>query len=435
MRTSKPRRTVGTSVMVLSSLTAPLASAPPGWPQWRGPAGNGLAPEADPPLSWSESTNVRWKVAVPGEGLSTPIVWGDRVVVQTAIAVDPAMQSDKRESREAPETPYQFTVIAYNRSDGRELWRRVVREQVPHEGSHLDGSLAPASPVTDGKHLFAMFGSRGLYALTEAGEVLWEKDLGDMQTRRGFGEGSSPALHEDTLIVNWDHEGDSFVVALDKHTGKQLWRRDRDEVTSWSTPITLKDDGRTLAVISATNRIRAYDINDGEVVWECGGLGLNATPTPLVGDDLLIAMTGFREPALLAIRYPGARGDITGSDRVVWSTEKDTSYVPSGLLYGDTLYYLKKNTGIISCVDPKTGKPYYEPQRLEGISGVYASPVGAGDRVYVVGREGVTVVLRRGKSFEVLATNRLDDSFSASPAVVGDTLVLRGMKYLYCIGE
>lgn len=421
--------------VLLPLFQATIEATTPGWPQWRGPSGNGLALSARPPITWSESENLRWKTAIPGHGLSTPIVWDDLVIIQTAIAVDSDAEKHEQQGAANSDTTYRFTVIAYDRADGREVWRRVVREQKPHEGSHADGSLASASPVTDGRLLFAMFGSRGVYALTKSGEVVWEVDLGDMSTRNGFGEGSSPALHGDTLVINWDHEGDSFVVALDKQSGKERWRQARDEVSSWSTPLILEDGGRTLVVISATKRIRAYDIEDGRVVWECGGLGLNATPTPLANDELLIAMTGFREPRLLAIRYRGARGDLTGSDRVVWSTEKDTAYVPSGLLHGDTLYYLKKNTGVLSCVDPRTGKPHYDPQRLDEISGVYASLVGTDEHVYVVGRNGVTTVLRRGKSFEVIANNRLDDSFSASPAVVGDALFLRGMNHLYCLGN
>ena len=461
------------------------------WGQWRGPVASGVAPDAKPPVTWSESKNIRWKVQIPGQGLSTPIVWGDRVFVQTAIPVNPEAQgksdagtkpSDDRAGRgerhergahrdgpprgprsdrprddrprdegrrgpdggpgrrggmrrSEPTEPFTFSVLALDRRTGKEVWRRSVREEVPHEGSHQDGSLAPSSPVTDGNHLYAYFGSRGLYCLTMSGEVVWEKDLGDMRTRNGFGEGSSPALLGDTLVVNWDHEDDSFIVALDKATGKERWRRDRDEVTSWSTPVFIEDTGRSQVVVSATKRVRSYDLATGEIVWECGGLGLNCAPTPVANAGLLFAMTGYRDPALLAIRYAAAKGDLTGSSAVVWKTDKGTSYVPSPLLYADTLYFLKKNSGVLSCLDPRTGKPHYDQQRLEGINGVYASPVGAGDHVYIVGRGGSTIVLKRGSLFETVAVNQLDDSFTASPAIAGDELFLRGMKHLYCIAE
>lgn len=430
------------------------------WHQWRGPLMNGVAPNGDPPVEWSEQKNVKWKVEIPGLGHSTPIVWGDLVIVQTAIrgnrpgtetdaqadadspdgAKDGAQPERSRGERggrgtraSAPTEPHRFVVMALDRSTGTTVWQRTVREVVPHEGSHQDGSLAPSSPVTDGKHVFAYFGSRGLYALTMQGEVVWEKDLGDMRTRNAFGEGSTPALHGDTLVVNWDHEGDDFIVALDKRTGAEKWRRERDEPTTWSTPLILEDRGKVLAVVSATNRTRAYDVSNGNIEWECGGLGLNSIPTPVADDTHVIVMTGFRDPKALAIRYRDASGDITDSATVTWQTDDGTSYVPSPLLYGDTLYYLQKNTGILSCVDPQSGRPYYDKQRLEGIEGVYASPVGAGDRVYVVGRNGTTAVLKRGHAFETLAVNELDDSFSASPAVAGRELFLRGAKYLYCI--
>jgi len=444
-----------------------VASAAGSWGQWRGPVAAGVAPAGKPPIEWSEDTNIRWKVPIPGQGLSTPIVWNEQVFVQTAIPVNSQKEGasdgsdaskksgdDRGEDRPrgdgrggqgggsgpgrgmrptAPTEPYKFTVMALDRRTGKTVWERSLREEVPHEGSHGDGSLASASPVTDGQHLFAYFGSRGLYCLTLSGKVVWEKDLGDMQTRNGFGEGSSPALFGDTLVVNWDHEGDSFIVALDKATGRENWRRDRDEVTSWSTPLVIEDAGRAQVVVSATKRVRSYDLATGDVVWECAGLGVNCAPTPVAGDGLLFAMSGYRDPALLAVRYAGAKDDLTGSPAVVWSTDKGTSYVPSPLLYGDTIYFVQKNTGILSCLDAKTGRPHYDQQRLEGITGVYASPVGAGEHVYVVGRGGKTVVLKHGPSFEIVAVNQLEDSFTASPAVAGNELFLRGMKHLYCI--
>lgn len=335
--------------------------------------------------------------------------------------------------RPPPTEAYKFNILAFDRRTGKEVWKRTLREEIPHEGSHGDGSLAAASPVTDGEHLISYFGSRGLYCLTMDGEVVWEKDLGDMRTRNGFGEGSSPALHGDTVVVNWDHEGESFIVALDKKTGKEKWRRERDEVTSWSTPLIVEDGGRLQVVVSASKRVRSYDLASGEIIWECGGLGLNCTPTPVAGHGLVFAMSGYRDAALLAIRYGGASGDLTGSGSVAWQLEGGTSYVPSPLLYQDTFYFLKKNAGVLSCYDPKTGKPHYAQQRLEEISGVYASPVGAGDRVYIAGRNGATYVLKRGPKFEVLAINKLDEEFTASPAIVGQELYLRGREHLYCI--
>ncbi|HNO80099.1 MAG TPA: PQQ-binding-like beta-propeller repeat protein, partial [Phycisphaerae bacterium] len=340
-----------------------------------------------------------------------------------------------RRRNAAPTQVYKFNVIALDRKSGQTVWERTVREMVPHEGSHGDGSLAPASPVTDGKHIFAYFGSRGLYCLDMKGNVVWDKDFGDMSTRNGFGEGSSPALAGDTLVINWDHEGDSFIVALDANTGKERWRKARDEATSWSTPLIVKDGDTSLAIVSGSNRIRAYELDSGNIRWECGGLGSNCVPCPVEYKGKLIMMSGHREPALVAVDYVGAKGDLTGTDRVFWTLDGGTPYVPSPLLYDDTIYFLQKNTGILSCYDPATGKPHFEKQRLDKIKGVYASPVGADGRVYIAGRGGVTNVLKRGPAFEVLATNELDDQFDTSPAIAGNEIYMRGRENLYCIAE
>ncbi len=412
------------------------------WGQWRGPGANGVAEYGDPPVEWSESHNIRWKVPIPGQGLSTPLVWDAVVYLQTAISSGSAAKGEgtvepksreRGRRRSVPSEVHKFVVLALDGNSGKTLWQKTLHEAVPHEGSHRDGSLAPASPITDGKHVYAFFGSRGLYCLTMKGEVVWEKDLGEMKTRNGFGEGSSPALFGKTLVVNWDHEGDSFIVALDKETGTELWRRDRKEVTSWSTPLIVNDGGKPQVIVSATSRVRGYDLATGKTIWECGGLGLNCTPTPVVSSGLAFVMSGYRNPALLAIRYKGANGDLTDSDAVAWSTTKGTSYVPSPLLYDDTLYYLQRSTGVLSCVDSKTGRPHYVRQRLDKLGGVYASPVGAAGRVYIAGRNGTTYVLKHGTSFQVLAVNKLEESFTASPAIVGKDLYLRGEKFLYCI--
>lgn len=487
-----------------TSADEPRGQSADQWGQWRGPLANGIAPGGDPPTQWSEEKNIRWKTSIPGHGLSTPIVWGDLVFIQTAVRADGDAESghaaspgagDERRAdghrpegsrppgggegprgagrdgdgprgegppgdgrrgdgppregrppgegrrgergmRNAPPTDtYKFVVMALDRKSGKLVWEKTVREQVPHEGSHQDGSLAPGSPVIDGEHLIANFGSRGIYGMTLSGEVLWEKDLGDMQTRNGFGEGGSPALHRDTLVVNWDHEGDSFIVALDKKTGAETWRRPRDERTSWSTPYILEDSGKTLAVVSATGRIRAYDLATGEVQWECGGLGANVIPTPVVDDRLLYAMSGFRDDTLLAIQYRGAQGDLTESASVAWRIHKGVPYVPSALLYNGRLYLIQKNTEMLSCYEAATGQPHYTQQRLEEISGTYASPVAAKDRVYIIGRNGAAYVLKDGPEFRTLAVNKLDDEFSASPAIVSKELFLRGHKSLYCIAE
>jgi outer membrane protein assembly factor BamB len=424
------------------STDVPGADAGRYWPQWRGPLMTGVAPHAKPPLEWSESKNVRWKVPIPGKGSSTPVVWGDRIYVLTAVPADkrsaPAPAPATPGGRPpgiAPDGAQKFTVMALRRSDGNVVWERVVREEVPHEGTHATSTWASASAVTDGDLVFAHFGSRGLYALDQSGKVVWEKDLGDMKVKLAFGEGSSPALGSDRLFVQWDHEGESFLVALDRKTGRELWRRQRDEATSWATPLVVEHAGRTQVVTSATNRVRSYDAASGDVVWETAGMTQNAIPTPVHADGLVILTSGFRGNALLAVKLAEAKGDLAASPAVAWRLDRDTPYVPSPLLYGDELYLLKGNNGLLSCYNAKTGERLYGPERLEGVPNVYASLLGADGRVYVAGREGATAVVQRGPAFKVLATNTLDDGFDASPVAVDSELYLRGQKFLYRISE
>ena len=410
------------------------------WPQWRGPSASGVAPHGNPPLAWSEESNVRWKIEIPGKGHSSPIVWGDRVLLTTAVPygeVEPRRDDHAHGAHDnmAPLKRMRFVVLAVNRQDGRVLWQRTVRDARPHEGTHVTGSWASSSAVTDGKRVYASFGSQGLYALDMKGELLWQADLGDMQSRHGHGEGSSPALYGDTLVVNWDHQGESFVTALDTRTGKSLWKVDRDEITSWSTPLIVAHAGKPQVVIAATGRVRAYDLASGVVVWECAGLSRNVVASPVAADGFVYVGNSYDAQKMMAIRLSAAQGDITGSEAVVWTLERHTPYVPSPLLYGDMLFFLKHNQGFLTNLNARTGKPFFGPRRLEGIGNVFASPVGAADRVYVVDRSGNAIVVRRGAEFEVLARNRLEESFSASPAIAGNELYLRGERFLYCIAD
>ncbi|MBL9172386.1 MAG: PQQ-binding-like beta-propeller repeat protein [Verrucomicrobiales bacterium] len=402
------------------------------WPAWRGPDHTGVSPTANPPTRWSEQENLRWKQPIPGAGTATPILWNDLVFVLTAIPDgDGASGSPAKES---PATRQKFTVLALDRTTGKTRWERIARVQVPHEGHHKDHGFASASPVTDGEVLVASFGSYGIYGFTLKGDLLWEKDLGDMRTRNGFGEGSSPALFDNTVVVLWDHEGDDFIVALDRRTGSELWRVNREEPTGWSTPLILSSGGKPIVVVNGTNKVRAYDLATGRLLWEAGGQTANAIPSPVPFEDRVIVTSGFRGSALQVIRL-GRSGDLTGSDAIVWNRSKNTPYVPSPLLYGTHLFYLSGNTAMLSIVDATTGTPGTDAERLPGIQGVYASPVGAAGRVYIAGRDGNTVVLKNALKLEVLATNKLDDGFDASPALSGADLLLRGRQSLYCISE
>ncbi len=445
------------------------------WPQWRGPAATGTAADATPPLTWSETQNVKWKYRIPGYGTSTPIIWGDQVFVVSAestgkkseVAKEPPKEGPApgagapppgggpegrpRRGRpggggpggpgggggmrgEAPDEVHRWVVLSLDRTTGKEQWRQVVRESLPHEGHHKDHGFASFSPVTDGERLYVFLGSRGLHCLDLKGKLLWSKDLGKMQTRNGFGEGGSAAVHGNTVVVNWDHEGDDFIAAFDTRTGTERWRQKRDEPTGWSTPLIVDVAGKPQVVVNATGKIRAYDLTGGSEVWSCSGMTANAIPTPVAANGVLFATSGFRGAALMAIRL-GRSGDLSEGDAVVWKHAKNTPYVPSPLYVDDRIYLYSGNNAMLSVFDAKSGQVLIDAQRVPGMNGVYASPVAAAGRVYLLGRDGATVVLKRADQFEVLATNKLEDSFDASPAIVGKQLFLRGHENLYCISE
>ena len=394
------------------------APASQAWPAWRGPLGTGEAPAATPPTEWSETKNVAWKVGLPGQGKSSPIVWRDTLYVTTAVPGEGGL--------------LRFTLMALNRADGKEKWSRVLRQEKPHEGHHPDGTYAGGSALTDGERLYAWFGSRGLFAVDFTGKVLWEKSLGQMQTRNGFGEGSSVAIHDGTLVVPWDHEGADYAIALEASTGKEKWRTPRDEPTTWATPLVITSGGAPQVVLSGTNRVVGYDLATGTQLWRAGGTTMNAIPSPVFADGLLIAMGGFRGSMARAIRVAEAKGDVTGAPAQAWTYEKDTPYVPSPLLYRGAVYFLKVNSGILTSLDARTGAVRFS-ERLAAIPNVYASPVAADGRIYVVGREGTTAVLDAGAAPKVLATNVLDDATDTTPALVDGEIYLRGAKSLYRI--
>ena len=410
------------------------------WASWRGPLGTGAAPGSTPAIEWSEEKNIRWKTTLPGKGHSTPVIWGNRIFLTSAAAFGKATEekhehSDGDHDNIAPEFSQHSVILAVNRADGSILWEKTVNSERPHESTHVTGSWASNSPVTDGEHVIASFGSRGIYCLDTDGALVWKKDLGDMKVKHGHGEGSSPALYGDTVVVNWDHEGDSFAVALEKNTGEELWRAARDEVSSWSTPLIIEQAGKPQAVITATTRVRGYDLSSGKVLWECGGLSNNVVASPVYGGGLLYAASSYEFQAMFAIRLEGASGDLTGTKAVAWKIDRHTPYVPSPLLYQGKLFFIRHLQAFLSCLDAKTGAPIFGPRRLPGFQMIYSSPVGAGGRVYVLSRNGVMLVIESDGDYGLLAANQLEDSFSASPAIVDDELFLRGERHLYCIAK
>jgi outer membrane protein assembly factor BamB len=414
------------------------------WPQWRGPYATGVVPAGDPPIEWSEDSNIKWKSEIPGIGHATPIVWKDQIILLSAVQTDKSVKPEKPEEgqdqnewMEPKKTDYihQFVVLSVNRSDGAIQWQTTVREELPHSHTHKFGSWASGSPVTDGRLIYANFGSHGLYCLNVEGEVQWERDFGPMEKVMSFGEGSSPVLYKDKLILLRDHQGQSALYVLDKNTGDIIWEDLRNEVSSWSTPYIIEYEGVTQIITSATNKIRSYDLASGKVIWESTGMTRNVIPSPVYADGMLYLMSGFRGSALLAFDLSKATRGLADSLAIVWKYDLNTPYTPSPVILNDKLYFLKVNNGYLSCLDAKNGRVYYTNVKLEGIQNIFTSPIGVNDRIYITGTDGTTCVVKDGEEFELLSQNTLADNFYASPVVIGDNLYLRGDKYLYCISE
>jgi outer membrane protein assembly factor BamB len=426
---------------VLARAAEPVLQLRDNWHQWRGPDATGFAPTADPPLTWDAKTNIKWKTEIPGRGASTPIIWGDRIFVLTAL--DTGREADPKdipkpdprfEQKTKPPTTYhQWIVLCLDRNTGAERWKQVAAEQVPHEGRHETNTYAGSSPMTDGKYLYVSFGSRGVYCYDLDGKLQWKRtDIGLIHTRFGWGEATTPVVHGDAVLVTWDQEKDSFIICLGAKTGATRWKKDRDEPTTWATPLVIEHKGTTQAIINGTKRVRSYDLATGKVIWECGGQTLNAIPSPVTTNGVVYVMTGYRGAAAVAIPLD-ATGDLTGTDKVLWHHDRGTPYVPSPLLADGRLYFTQANNALFTVLDIKSGKPILDRERLPGLNSLYASPLGAKDRLYLVGRDDTTLVLKRSDKLEVLATNQLDEGVDASPAAVGKQLFLRGERHLYCI--
>lgn len=421
-----------------TAMAADNQEATNSWPHWRGPLANGVSPDADPPVKWSDDSNIRWKVELPGEGSGTPIILGNRIYLLAAVRTDRMLdepqQADERSKTVPPVHYYQFVVLCLDRETGAEVWRQVACEEVPHEGRHFTNSYASGSPMTDGKRIYASFGSRGLFAFEMDGTPIWDRKLGQMRTRYGWGEASTPVIHGDYLLLNWDHEDQSFFVALDAATGETKWKVDRDEPSGWSTPLVVEYDGKTQVIVNGTNRVRSYDLETGEVNWECGGQTVNAIPSPLRHGDMVLCMSGYRGAAAVAIPLD-AEGDVTGTETIRWQITRGTPYVPSAVIYEDHVYFTASNTAVLTCLNVNTGEKVFGPERIPGLTNLYASPVAAAGKIYFADRDGHVTVLKHGPEMEVLATNSLDDGFDASPILLDKQLFLRGQKHLYCIEE
>lgn len=416
-------------------LLAPFLTKSDDWTGWRGPRGDGIA-TGSPPIEWSEAKNLRWKVALPGAGLSSPIVLGERVFLTCAVPTGKTRMGIISERFPEPiEIAEQdFLVLAFERASGKELWRKHLAQVMPHEAKHPENSFATPTPVTDGKRLYCSFGSFGIYALTPAGELVWQVDLGDM-TNQGHGEGSSPVLCGDSLIVQWAHWGESHLIALDSATGKERWRSPLPEGNNCSTPLVMHL-GDVDQIIVGGYQPRGFDPRTGKQLWaHAGGVtgGNTAMASPVAIGELLL-IPGMRPRAgngqMRALVVDAA------SERVdeLWALRSDDN-IPSPLAYENKFIFVKNDGGFLSVLDAATGETEFGPERLEGALSVWASPVVADDRLYVASREGSVHVLALAPEVRVLAVNSLEDHFDATPSVAGDELYLRGRLSLYCLAE
>jgi outer membrane protein assembly factor BamB len=409
--------------------------------------------QSSAPLEWSDSKNVAWKLEISGRGHSTPVIWGDRIFLTTAVPTgrqaEPASAPEpqggfggrgfggRRGGGAGPASQeHTFEVIALDRMTGKTLWRQVALTAVPHEGYHQQyGSFASNSPTTDGQRVYASFGSRGIYAYDLEGRSVWQKDFGiKMRMFNGFGEGVGPVLDEGKLILLFDHEGEGFLTMLDAASGKELWRTPRNDGTNWAAPLVVTHQGRKQIVVNSPRKVRGYDYETGRQIWEIAGLGLNSIPRPVQHGDLVLSMTGFRNPALLAIRL-GRQGDLAGTDAVAWTTNRGLSYTATPVLHEGKLYYIT-DTAMVSCLDATTGAPVYQQVRLPKPYNIKASPVIAGGHLYFATEEGDVVVAKLGTTLDIVSTNTLNDqSFVASPIVVDGDIFLRSRTHLFRISN
>jgi outer membrane protein assembly factor BamB len=428
-------------------VTTVASTATANWPGWRGDGG-GVSPEKDLPLKWSEAEGVKWKTPIPGAGHSSPIVWGDRVFVTTAVAEDPNVETFRGGvylggNRKKPdESEYAYCVICLDADRGDVLWSKAIVRQRPKTRRHTKNTYASETPVTDGTHVFASFGSAGLYCLDFEGKVIWHRDLGLLRDRRGWGTAASPVLFRNTVIVNCDSDDESYVAAFEKTTGEPVWRTERKEGPSWGTPFLFEANGRVIVVANATRRMRGYEATTGKLLWECAGGSMISVPSPVAVSGLVFLSSGhnlLRRQPIIAVRAE-ASGDITPAknqlqaEGIAWWHPRGGPYVTSPVAVGQYLY-MPLDRGTLTCYEARTGEVVYEKQDLGTRNTITASPVAADGRIYLQTEDGECYVVRQGPEFEILAVNKLDEIFCASPAVSGGRFFLRGRKHLYCIGQ
>jgi len=418
------------------------------WPQFRGPGSRGVSDANDLPETWSKTENVVWSKPIPGRGWSSPVVWGDRIFLTSAVKLKGKEEKVRPGlymlgERPTPKEPHRWSVYCLDFKTGGLLWEKVAYEGVPKEGHHLKNSLASETPVTDGKRIYAYFGNVGVFAYDMDGKLAWKVDLGRYAMAQNWGTASSPVIYGDRLFIVDDNEEHSFVVTLDTATGKEIWRKDRDEKSNWATPYIWDNGERTELVTCGRKRVRSYSL-DGKLLWELGGMSTIVIPTPFSAHGLLYVTSGYVLSAfkpVFAIK-PGASGDIslknkqTTNSSIAWAQLKAGPYNVSPVVYGDTLYILY-DRGLFSAYDARTGKTLYEPAlaRIGASEHFTASPWAYQGKIFCLSEEGQTLVIPTGHKFEIVHKNNLDELTMATPAIARGSLFIRTESQLYRIAS
>ncbi len=433
---------------VLLAATVPVCASE-NWPRFRGPGARGVASNRDAPDYWSAIDNIRWKTEIAGRGWSSPIVWGNHVFLTTVVGEDDSNPPKGKveggeafsEHRQQSTSDRQWKVLCLDLLSGKVKWERLVHRGPPPAPIHVKNSYATETPVTDGDRVYACFGNVGVFCFDFSGRLVWSRATPPHMMQYDAGTAASPVLDGDRVYLVNDNEEQSYLLALDKRTGQEVWRVDRDEKSNWCTPYIWKHEKRTEIVTSGSGKVRAYDL-DGQLLWWFTGMSGITVPTPFAGQGLLYVSSGYirdKQRPVYAIR-PGAVGDIslqpgeTSNAAIAWHRPKAAPYHPTPLLYDGRLYVLY-DRGWLSAFDPQTGAPLFEKERFPRGGQFWASPWAAGGRVFCLNEDGVTFVLRAGDRFELLSTNKLadDDMCFATPAVAGDRLLIRSSVRIYCI--
>jgi outer membrane protein assembly factor BamB len=441
----KLKRTGLWLLLIIVSLTVAVDSAlaqTSNWAQWRGKEGSGISAETNLPVEWSDKKNLKWKTAIAGRGHSSPIVWGNRVFLTTSIegAVIPGAAAvrhvHKGEEYIHPDSvgadhSYTLMLLCLDAVSGKILWQKTAYEGRVHDNRHRKNTYASTTPVTDGKYVYFSFEAEGLYCYDFNGRQVWKTNLGKI-AKGGMGPGTSPVLYENLLILQCDQEyGEgSFIAAVNKTNGKEVWRVARTHRRSWATPLLIRGAARAELVTSGAESVIAYDPASGKELWRAPGVVSNPIPSPVTGHGLVFVSAGSQAKRAYAIRL-GANGDLTNTPNVVWSYDKGTAYTPSPILYGEFLY-LMTDAGLITCIEPKTGTVIYQT-RMPVPAKFTASPVAFEGKILLVSEDGDSFVLKAGQTPEVLKVNSLGEPIYASPAISGGRIFLRGEKHLYCI--